>query len=76
MSSLCQILVVLAISKHPFHSGSNRDFKNYQEMTSDFYFILIPKKCPRKTPFKTQWGVPLSPVSDGPDMVKARVRMY
>ena len=26
-------------------------------MTSDCY-ILIPRKCPRKTPFKTQWRAP------------------
>ena len=30
---LCQILVVLAISRHPFHLGSSRDFKNYQNLT-------------------------------------------
>ena len=41
MSILSQILIVLAISRHPFHSGLSRDFKNYQnmtQMTSDFYF--------------------------------------
>ena len=33
MSILCQILVVLAIFRHPFHC-----------------YILIPRKCPLKTP--------------------------
>ena len=41
LSVLCQILVILAISRHLFPQGSSRDLKNYKNltsMTSDFYF--------------------------------------
>ena len=32
-------------------------------------YILIPRKCPRKTPFKTQWGGALN-VDKTPALVK------
>ena len=54
-------MVVLDNSRHPFHSALGRDFKNSKFDINDLRllfhcYILIPRKCPGKTPFKTQWG--------------------
>ena len=60
-------LVVLAISRHPFHLGSIDVEQELQKLPrfdiKDLKLlfhcnILIPKKCPCKTPFKAQFPLP------------------
>ena len=61
--------------RHPFDSGFQKLTESYKNKPRHLFqcYILIPRKCPRKTPFQhTVPPLPLSPASDIP----ARPIMY